>query len=260
MNERLRLSFWEREFFPGNRSGEHIAGYEPALVYDGKEVCEGHVVDLKRMRNADWEDREVYASEFPMKDISLDLEEVLSATYEGKRWLEAHQAFFRDVFQKYMPLPFSLKLVEMPSVHYVLFNDLNASDHLSSVYFRRIPCGTLATLPRTCFYGLVTIPQRFSDGKFAPSIYYNRNTLNGRGISQGYSLQLFPKEKFNYAPGILLGTLEENDVVLEQGNLHDETPLNHLLEVTYPVSMRDTSHCPLTICVELCSTEKVDGV
>jgi len=256
----IKLSFLEREFDKGDRNGTTVRGYELAMINTDGETRVGRVVDTKRMRDAFFIDTCLFQIILPLIDSEVDLSLLLKDNENGLKWLEAHKKYHFDTYKKEVPMIFSVKSAKMSlRTEYVLFLE-NYCKKVSEDRYYKTPRGIIKALPNNAFYFDITPPMKFQDGKFIPNLYYNRKVRDRKGIFDEYSLHNLDgdeREKFLNLRGSILGKLNNRDIENKEGNFEDCFPIEHFLDVCYPVSLRQAAqYNPLTIKIELEKNKK----
>jgi len=252
MERQIKISFLERQFSIGDRSRTTIAGYEPAIIKtDRGAVQNGRVIDAERMRQDDHIDYCLFETAVEFADSEINLVSLLSGSEDGRTWLEAFQGYFPETYGKSPATDISLKLLKLTPLEYCL---------LPGDYFERRkegrrynpPGGLIDALPETAVYVQIHPPMKFTDGKWIPNIYYNREAFMADNSKWSYSAKDTLDRSHYHARGIILGKLNAKDIKFKKGEFEGGFPVTHMLSAAYPVSLRQIGrHNPLTINFEL---------
>lgn len=249
LNPQIRISFLEREFIVGDRSGKYIAGYEPAIVVKDGKLIEGRIIDPKLLGKSNFIDSIVYSLTIPYSKRKIDLKETLENT-AGKKWLDQFESYHLQTYghapsrtMSITPLIFPLRL---------------RWEALPENYIDLVDCGKrydppkaiLETLPQVMLYGKICPPLKLVNGSWMRNAYYKRKAVTPDGKTWEISTEISDDE-FRNSEGVLLGMLNGSDLSLPSGTFDGEFPMIHYLDVCYPVRISDTQNNPLTIRTEL---------
>ncbi|MBI2667654.1 hypothetical protein HYX17_02690 [Candidatus Woesearchaeota archaeon] len=245
----LKISFLEREFFAGDVTGTTIRGYEPAKIRTKKGVVLGRVILPEMMEKKDWIDTVLFHRNLSLSNRDIDLAEILNGYDGGMKWLECYQKLHLDYFNIKASTILSMGHLQPPIMLYTLYpEDIKK---IGSLRYR-CPSGVIESIPSHAIYCKMLPPMKLDNGKYIPNVYYKRQVSTSGGKFDSYSIKDPNDNKYLNVEGVLLGKLEEKNIRPNEGDFEKCFPINHFLEVSYPVSLRDVNNKnPLKIRVEL---------
>ncbi len=252
---KLKLSFLEREFFAESKDGKHVKGYEPAIIETPEETKVGRVINLKRIKQAQFLDSVLFETELDFVLQDLELSDLL-IDEDARKWLEAFRQLHKNYYLQEVSMRFAIKPEPMPFLRYKVYP--------SEIIKGKKPFeGVVSTLPDSCIFGVIEPPLKLEDGSWISNVYYKRQSFLSNGELSSFSNAKNPKNKSGKRIGFLpqtratlLGQLENRDIdFIQRGYCspfpEDVFPIKNFLEISYPISLRDNQHNPLTIKVEL---------
>lgn len=247
---RLKLSFFEREFFADNRAGTHVKGYEPAIIMDHGVLKRGHIIDTERLATAESIDTKLAEMEVSVNQHPTDLTEHLEATEGGKKWLGAHRRLHYDEYNCTVPITITAEPLEIKPMRCTIF----PPDYFERVERNRYyqpPQATIEKLAQEAVYARVLPPLKFATGKWIQGFAYKRLVRLANNEHWEYALEDATSREFTPMPGIILGEINETGVTNKSEEFKGVLSANGFLEVVYLVSIRDKQHNPLWIHVNL---------
>ncbi len=196
----------------------------------------------------------LFQTSFPLIDSEIDLTPILINDENGLKWLSNHQKYHADTYGKKVPMTFSITSAQLPQrTEYILFPE----DYFKRKRLYRPPRAILNHLPKGTFYYEILPPMKFEDGEWICNLYYKRQAQSHNKIFNSYSIHDLNDKPFLNARGVLLGTLNEEDLEQKTGDFENEFPIEHFLDVAYPVSLRQVhEYNPLSIIVCLSKKDK----
>lgn len=254
MEPKLEIQFWERMFIQDTGIPEGtIRGYKHArILTDGKEEL-GHVLDVEELKKTVSADFMLFSTEINLSDQVIDLSRVLQSNKGGKKWYGSFYQYFAETHDNYIPFEFSIENIPFAPLNYQKF-PVDFFERAEKNRGYRPPEGRIDSLGKMR-YVKITPPMKFQDGDWLQSVYYDRKVERSNGkIKEGYFISSVGDEPYNSAPGALLGNMMENDLTNIEGDKNEFQgfPLNHFLQVSYPVSFRNLgTYNPLTIQMRL---------
>ncbi|MFZ3077929.1 MAG: hypothetical protein WA139_05710 [Candidatus Aenigmatarchaeota archaeon] len=254
MEPKLNIQFWERMFIQDAKIPEGtIRGYKPArILTDGKEEP-GHILDLKELKRSAFIDSLLFETKLGLADQVTDLSRVLQSDKGGKNWYESFYRYFAETYDNYIPFEFGIENIPFAPLNYQKF-PVDFFERIEKDRDYRPPEGRINSLGKMK-YAKITPPMKFQDGKWLQSVFYDRKVeRSDEKIKEGYFISAVGDEPYNPTPGALLGNMTENDLTNIEGDKNEFQgfPLNHFLQVTYPVSFRELgTYNPLTIQMRL---------
>lgn len=247
INPQLRVSFLERTFFVGDKSGRFVKGYEPAIIeLEGKQVL-GRVIDPKRLSEAEFIDTVLFTFNVPYTETDFDIREALSQDENGQKWLEQFERYHKEQYKREVSSVMAVKPLDFPQE---LFWSMLPEDYFDRPPNYRGPKASLMRLPSSMIYGRILPPLHFANGTPLRNVYYKRQARTPDGKEWSFSNRIPPEELLN-SEGVLLGELYETQLTHHTGTFEGGFPIRHFLDVSYPVSLQDTKNNPLTIRTEL---------
>jgi hypothetical protein len=114
----------------------------------------------------------------------------------------------------------------------------------------KAPRGIIEKLPVETRYVKLGPLLRTKDGQWINNVYYNRKIKSANGVTEEYGIIEKHKEYGN-AAGIIMGNLRKKDFTEIEGDFETKFPLEHFLEVVYPVRIMDLKHNPLSVEIHL---------
>ena len=253
MSQKLKIDFVEAEYFAEDRTGRYIKGYEPAIIeVDGKKKL-GRVIDIERLRDAEYLETILCSSEIPYSKTKIHLEELIGKDEGGKKWLESLQRMHVDSYGMPIDTEFFLNPLEMIPIVYTMYKE-NKEDSEESSRNSKSSNGLLVNLPQRAVYAQISPPMEFSNGKSIGNLYYRRNALlPDKKVFSTSQRDFCNKEDLRQVEGVLIGEIHYYDmeaVYWQRGGTNFgvlDFPITSFLEVCYPVSLRDRIHNPLSI-------------
>ncbi len=247
---KLKLGFLKREFFAGDRTGTTIKGYELAIINTGGKLKVGKVIDVEKLKEAEFVDTLCFQTEIGLEEKTVDLEQILREDKEGKKWLDGVQRYFSEYFEESVPMTFSMKPLQFPKdMEYKAM----PKDYLEKEYWYKCPGAVIRELPKTLVYWDVMPLMKFSDGTWIRGVYYCRNVKGPKNIFDSY-LNRDPSDEnpMRSAKGVLLGSLCAENLEEITGDFEGDFPLEHFLDCTYAIPLSLVNkYNPSTIRVEL---------
>lgn len=249
MNKRVRIEFMEREYFSEDRSGKYIKGYEPAVIDVDGEKKVGRIIDVNRLRQAQYLETTFFRCEIPYSETRISLEELIGKNEEGRKWLELLVKMHSDCYGMTINTEFHINPLQMIPIVYTVYKE-----NLEQPSQNCKPSdGLIVKLPQGAAYARIIPPMYFADGTPIKNLYYTRNAIfPDKNVFSASMRDFCNLEDLRQAEGVLIGELNYYDV--EAHFLHGgdtfhvlDFPIISFLKVSYPVSFRDRDHNPLSI-------------
>lgn len=248
----IKVSFLERDFFAEDWTKTTVRGYEPAVIDSGKGIVYGRVIIPEELKKANFIDTTCFQTQFPLCDNEIDLVPILENDENGNNWLQKHKTYHSQTYGIDIPMIFSIQLLDsVPGWTYHLMpKDYFARTEGGRKY--QPPKAVMDNLPEGTFYCRIHPPVKFSNGKWITNLYYNRKVRGSKGIFDSYHISDPNDTNHFQVAGVLFGELNQADLKNLSGDFEKDFPLDHFLEVCYPISLRQAGKFnPLTIKVEL---------
>jgi len=246
MDNRLKVSLLETEHFAGDRTGNYVKGYEPALVNLDGRVVQTRFIDPERLSKAESLTTALFTIELPYGEQRIDFRDFQD---EGAReWMRKFDRLHGEDFGEVVPPLMHINPLDFPEELQLRY--------LPNDYFNRPqrypgPEGSLLRLPSTMEYCRMVPSMRFSDGRAMPHINYSKRALS-RGSEWSFSSHNPSEPEHFNSDGVLLGNLHGTQVEFQRGDWSEiEFPIKHYLDVIYMVRISDRKHNPLIIRTEL---------
>lgn len=224
---------------------DRIPGYKPAGLIIDNQVQAGYVLDikeLKRTKNLPYLHTEL---QLDINQDSVDISPLLKADNGGREWLEALQKRYDDQVSTeivFKELPFTpVEYVKNPNDY---FNRIRKNARYES------PKAKIDTLPKGTRYAIVLPLMKTESGKWIRSLLYNRKVRDSKGKIESYSI-LEEGVLYGNAAGILLGNIRKEDLKKPEGDFEVDFPLEHFLEVAFPIWIGEKGRNPLSIEIRL---------
>jgi len=252
----IKISFLERDFFAGDRTGTTVRGYEPALIEVGGKVKLGRVIDPDRMGQSEDIDTELFNTTLPLTgDLTINLVELLGNNEQGKEWLDKLKKHSLYYSGEEIPTTLSINCPQIPPrITYALYPE----DFFKKGPYYTCPRGFLTKLPETTAYLVVTPPMVIKDGKRQIKINFHRKVISQDHAFNGCEIRdSADKNPYKVLQGDIFGTLNERDLTDKVGDWKSCFPLRHYLDIGYSVGLREVRQLnPLTIRIRLAESFK----
>lgn len=244
MGIEINVRFFEH-ILPVGPDTNRIQGYKPAGFVIDDQVRIGHVLDLeelKKTKNLPYLYTEL---QLDVNQDSVDISPLLKATVEGKEWLDTLQERYANQVSTeilFKELPFT-------PVEYSKYpNDYFERVRENPRY--KIPKAKIDRSPKGTKYARVVPLMRLKSGEWIRSLFYNRKVKDPKGKVESYSIS---EEGIRYgnAAGILLGNMGKEDLKKPEGDFEADFPLEHFIEIVFPVWIGEKGRNPLSIEIHL---------
>jgi len=231
---KLKLKFTEREFFSDKNTGT-IPGYENAAMLVNGEVQLGKVVKLDKLEKAEFIDTVMFETELDYKVQTVDLAQILNKDEAGKKWLNGLRTYYKECYDEDISTDFTVEMLDFTPLSFVKF----PNDYFKRDRNYRVPEGYIEKLPKNCIYSKIVPPMKYKTGEWIPNIVYDRKAIRKDGVVEGISYSEKGDKSMLLARGVLIGTVEENDISEKRGEFEGGFPLESYLSLVHRVSLRN---------------------